>query len=150
MTAAEVAAAVKAWITETLPELTATYHFIPSAKNAGLPDAVVDVAEQRDGLDFEEFPWRQLQNAPVRKWNVEVSVMVDNSDPEAAADQLHDMADRLSGSLLSGGNLGGRVPFASPFSTFDFTNPFVEWDDGTRGREMTMTMAVGELLEVPQ
>ena len=76
-----------------------------------------------------------------------MSFMVDNALTDQAAAQLRDFEARLLESVLKDATLGGRVPIASPQMEFDFTAPFVEYEDGTKGREMTMTIAVGHLVE---
>lgn len=152
----DVNAAVLDWMRETLPDLKTGYDHIPEGKDAArasfgdgsLPDVIVDVAETTDGQDFPEFPYAQLQQAWVRVWRVSFSIMADNEIPADAAKQLRDFADQLRSTIAGDGNLGDRVQFASPIMSFDFTQPFVRYDDGTKGREVVGTMAVGELVDV--
>ena len=84
----------------------------------------------------------------VEGYDLELAFMVDNQDPEAAATSLRSYRDLLSAAVRATPDLGGRVPFRSPFVSFDFTPPFVEYEDGTTGREMTMQLTVGDLVEV--
>lgn len=139
---------VVAWCKATLTELEGDYAFIPAGKTKSLPDVVADVGTIETTVDDPRFPFQSIQQRFLAVYAVSLSIMVDNTDEEAAADLLRDMAQRLATSLLrTGGNLGGRVPFVSPFFTFDFTRPFVRYQDGTKGRELTMDVAVGELVE---
>ena len=131
-----------------LPELVATYDHVPSYKPGGLPDVVVEAA--RTGLDdiaATRFRFWRIQQRSVYYVEASLSFMVDNADTAAAAAQLRDFEARLFASVIGDATLGGRVPIASPVVEFDFTSPFVEYEDGTKGREMTMTIAVGDLVE---
>jgi hypothetical protein len=157
-TTQEVNGAVLDWMRETIPALATGYDHIPEGKGKGssvptfgdgsMPDVVVDVATTEDGQDFAEFPYAQIQQAWVRIWRIDFELMVDNADPAAAAQQLRDYIDLLRSTIAGDGNLGGRVQFASPRMTFDFTQPFVRYDDGTKGRGVIGSMAVGELIDV--
>lgn len=137
------------WARETLPELQAVYDHVPATKSDGLPDMVAEVA--RTGVDMggsERFRFWDIQQRAIYFVEAELSFMVDNSDTAAAATQLRDFENRLLMGVMEDPTLGKRVPFASPLVSFDFTSPFVEYEDGTRGREMTMTLAVGDVVEV--
>jgi hypothetical protein len=148
MTIQEVADALLEWTRELLPELQGGYSFIPLMTWQELPDVVWDVGSVNTQVGGGVvFPHREVQQAWIRRFDCAGSIMIENSDPQLAAESLRDMADRLTASLMEDGSLGGRVPFISPFFSFDFTAPFVERDDGTRGREMTMELIVGEFIE---
>ncbi len=149
MNAQEVCEAVGEWVgAESNPTINVTYPYLPSVK-AQLPDAVVELAGRELTREDDRFPHFTIQQAWVTTFSLAVSIMVENTNPPAAAEQLYDYSDQLQSALVSDSTLGGRVPFASPYLTFDFTAPFVEYPDGTRGREMNMTMYVGELVEAP-
>lgn len=151
-----VNAAVLDWMHETLPELATGYDYLGERRDADLavfgdgsfPDVIVDVATTQDGQEFSEFPYAQLQQTWVRIWRINFSIMVDNSASRAASKQLRDFSDTLRRAISTDGNLGERVQLASPIMTFDFTQPFVRYQDGTRGREVIGSMAVGELIDV--
>jgi hypothetical protein len=141
---------VLAWVRAVLPELQGGYDHLPAAKDQNLPDAVCDLerTELVQGGSDDRFPYYQLQQAVVAAHTCSVSLMVDNADPKAAADQLKDFGGRLLTDFIAEPNLRGNVPFRSPYCSFDYTPPFVEYADGTRGREMTMTLTIGDLVEV--
>lgn len=142
-------AAVIAWVRDTITELEGAYEYVPAGKTQALPDVVGDVGTIEVAVDDQRFPFASIQQRYIAIFSISLSFMVDNGDAEAAAALLRDMARRLSASLLStGGTLGGRVPMVSPTFSFDFTRPYVRYEDGTKGREMTMDLAVGELVEV--
>lgn len=136
------------WSQSVLPELVGAYDHVPAVKPQGLPDVVVEAG--RSGIQMApdtRFRYWDLQQAAIYFVEGSLSFMVDNSDPAAAAAQLRDFETRLRDSVLQDATLGGRVTMASPLMEFDFTSPFVEYGDGTKGREMTMTIAVGDLVE---
>jgi hypothetical protein len=146
-----VAEGIVAWVVATCsPAVIGSYAYLPEEKPDPLPDVVVDLLSRKTAVSDPLFPMQQIQQRWLRIWMAEVSIMVDNSDREAAAEQLNDYADQLEASAMKDGTLGGRVPFISPYFSFDLSHPFVEWEGGTRGREMTMTLAVGELVEAPE
>lgn len=145
----DVVTEVTEWAAESTDPSLNTYAFGPSFKTQALPDVVVEVAAKRLTSEDPLFPYRGLQQKWVKVWSLALSIMVDNADEAAAAEALETYADQLEAALLQDGSLGGRVPFASPFLSFDFTAPFVEYADGTRGREMNVVMHVGDLVEDP-
>jgi hypothetical protein len=143
-----MASNVADWAQEVLPELVGAYVELPGEKNLGLPDVIVEI--QRSGVregGGDAFRRWSIQQALLYVADMELSFMVDNSDYSAAAAQLRDFEARLLTSVMSDQTLGGRVPFVSPLVEFDFTGPYVEYEDGTKGREMRMTLAVGDLVE---
>lgn len=139
---------VLAWARETVPELLGGYSYIPAAKDQALPDVVVELNGLETTLADPRFPFQTIQQRLVWASSIGLSFMVDNTDPEAAADTLRSWADALSASLLADGTLGGKVPFVSPLFRWDFTRPFVRYPDGTTGREASLAITVGELVEV--
>lgn len=147
MTSEEVTNAVMAWVDATLPTLAGVYDHIPSLHNQAMPDAVVDVARVQVVPSSELFPELRLEQLWIKVHAMEVSIMVDNSDPGPAAQQVRDYEGLLTASLLADSTLGGRVPMTSKRIDYDFTPPFVERPDGTRGREMIVRMFVAELLQ---
>lgn len=140
---------VRDWVLDVL-DITSGYSYVPATKPLALPDVVVDLTDKSITRQDAKFPMRHLQQGWLRIWDVTASIMVDNSDPEAAAETLNTYADQLEASLMGDGSLGSRVPFVSPYFTFDFSAPFVQYHDGTKGREMSVGLSVGELVEAPE
>lgn len=150
------ALAVEAWIAEVLdPDLKATYPHVTAAK-ADLPDAQVDL--QRKSIGYgrgdERFPWGELQERLLRVFDFQLSFMVEKgdgltADAEGTA-QLRAFGERIEKALLEQPTLGDRVQMASPICEFNYGLPFVEYPDGTRGRQMTMTMSVAELVDIEE
>jgi hypothetical protein len=136
-------------VNDVIPELVGTYPYVPHEKPAGLPDVVGELTTvelEADGGSI--FPYYQLQQRAVIVFTVDLSIMVNNENPQTAAQQLRDFEQRLRTDLAAEPNLRGSVPFRSPRCSADFTPPFVEYEDGTKGREMTFTVTVGDLAEV--
>ena len=141
--------ALAEWAQETVPAIESAYTHLPGSKPEALPDVIVELTRsyiQRGG--GEQFPFWQLQEMHVEGYDCQLAIMVDNSDPDAAATALRGYRDLLAAAVRAQPTLAGRVPFRSPFVSFDFTPPFVEYEDGTTGREMTMSLTVGDLVEV--
>jgi hypothetical protein len=147
MTSEEVAQALLEWALEAVPSLEGGYAYLPAQKDQQLPDVVVDVAEVEVARQLAEFPMSALQQTWLHAFRCELSFMVSNDDPESAAQSLRAVEALTTASLMRDGTLGGRVDFISPYFSYDFTPPFVEYADGTRGREMVMRMSVGEPIE---
>jgi hypothetical protein len=144
MTTSEITAAVVEWARASAPMLAGGYDYVPASKTEALPDVVVEVQTSAVVPNEPRLPQAGIQQAMVKVHTVGVSVMVDNRDPQAAADQLREIMDGLSASLLGDGSLGGRIPMTSPQHTIDYTRPFVRYADGTEGREAVATIIVGE------
>lgn len=147
MTSSDIAAAAVLWARSVIPELMDGYDHTVSAKDR-LPDAVADILSTKVELSDSDFPFADLQQTMLVRHDLEISFMVLNDVPQDAADQLRSFADALLISILQDGTLGGRVPFVSPYVSFDYTPPFVQYADGTEGREMTMTLSVADPVEV--
>lgn len=142
----EVCGAVLEWVLEAVPELEGGKPYLTETTDYPLPDVLVDCSTAGVTRDVSDFPHLQIEQAVIYQWTIELSVLADNTDSAAAAQFLRTVETRTIASLLSDGTLGERVPFVSPFVAYDYTPPFIERPDGTRGREMTMAMAVGELV----
>lgn len=152
MSTDEVAVAVVAWARAVLEELEEGRSWL-TAQKTKLPDVVADVAEKTINLADARFPSLDIQQVALRVLEVEMAFMVEHDAEAAAADraeteQLRDFADRLETSLIGNNTLGGRVFCASPVGmSFNFRLPFVQYADGTRGRQMTLSFAVAEPIQ---
>lgn len=158
MTNEEAIDAVLAFAVAACPELAGhTYDFVPAAKPKGLPDIVAELQSEGVVLEDESFPIARLQQAALRVWRIVLSIMVeatpaDTQDPSsvdtahaAAQSQLRSFGNTLLEGVMADHTLGGRVPLASPYVEIEYTPPYVEYEDGTRGREMTFSISVGAL-----
>lgn len=147
----EVAEAVVAWSREVLSELNEGRSWLTAHKTK-LPDVVADVAEKSIVLRDERFPRLDIQQAALRVFEVEMSFMVEKNTGDSAdreeTEQLRDFGERLEASLTTDGTLGDRVFAASPVgASFSYRLPFVQYEDGTRGRQMTLSFPVAEPIQ---
>lgn len=144
-----VAVEVVAWARAVLDELKEGRSWL-TAQKTKLPDVVADVAEKTIRLADDRFPTLDIQQVALRVFEVEMAFMVEHDEQAASADrvetvELRDFADRLERSLIGDNTLSQRVFCASPIGmTFNFRLPFVQYADGTRGRQMTLSFAVAE------
>lgn len=150
MTNQDVVDAMVEWLVAVCPELS-SYDHAPAAKTQALPDVVCDLAQERTVRDDPDFPLMQLQQVGLRRFDVAFSFMVeagvDEAGSQAAQQQLRTFAERLTLAVLDDATLGGRVPLASPTTLlFDYSLPFVDYEDGTRGRELRGELAVADPL----
>lgn len=148
MTADEVVEAVVAWAAEVC-SITSTYTYLTGEKSQALPDVAGDLADRRLRLeDPANFPDLRVEQVMLDIFEIDLSFLVDNEDEGAAASTLRGYSDSLGVEVRNDASMGDRVQVASPFLTFDFARPFVEYQDGTVGREMTMKVFIAELVEV--
>lgn len=133
---------------DTLPELQGAYVYVPDTKKVALPDVIVELLESFVTVDSPDFTFWQLQQRHVLIFRVGCSFMVDNRNPETAAQVLRSFQDRLTAEAVKSATLGGRVPMRSPRFQFGYTPPLAEYEDGTVGREMTWTLSVADLINV--
>jgi len=146
----ECALAVEAWVVATLPALQESRHFLSGQKTL-LPDVMVDVAEKRIATGDERFPFAQIQQAWLRVFELDLLFMVEHHGGEADKDEQEELrayGRDLEGSLLEDATLGDRVQMASPNAIFNYRLPFVQYADGTRGRQLSVNLAVAELAPV--
>lgn len=152
MTEGAVVEAVVAWIAEVVPAVAAnTYTYLPAGKAKGLPDVAVDIVTSEIVREDPDFQMMALQQVVLQVRRLALSFMVESGVTEeqakAATDTLRSFFDALVAGVLADHTLGGRVALASPFLTVDYEPAFVEYADGTRGREMTVQLAVAEPLQ---
>ncbi len=152
MTNEQAVQAVLAWVTATLPALEGSYDYSPPGKTQALPDVIADLVHEGIVRTDEDFTvlTRVQQIEALRVFTVGVSIMAEAGETDvtahAATVQLRGFAQALLDAVLADHTLGGRVPFAAPFMSFDYAPPFVEYEDGTRGREIRAEVKVAEPL----
>lgn len=161
-----VAETVRDWISDLVAEggsgdpspFAADYAYLPVAKG-GLPDLIADTAASEYVADHPAFPkFSALQQAWLEVFEVTVSFMVEV--PEDHAEDAQRALRGYAGTVRTGlrqdtsldGRLGAEPPYvqeAAPTVRADFSDPMVEWADGTRGREARLTIFVAELAVAP-
>lgn len=150
----EVAEALRDWARATLPALNAGTAFL-AATRGQLPDVQVDVQSKRRVIGPDErFPFTELQQIELTIWEVELQFMVETQDnptdatAKAEQEQLWGFADSVDAAIIADPQLAGNLQdpaLASTFTAWDFASPFVQYDDGTKGRMALLDMAVAEL-----
>jgi hypothetical protein len=154
MTLKEFSDAVLDWAVETLPELNAsTYDHATDERTKPFPDVALEVVDVRrggapTGIDTRLAKIQQVQQIVVRTVDFELILVVDPEDPQVAEDQLKDFVERIFNALEEDKTLGNRVQWVDDSPRASFRPPFVEFDDGTRGRIVTLFMQAGYKLEV--
>lgn len=153
MTNEQIIEALKAWVAVVIPDVAGKVYIAPPAsKDLGLPDCVLALLAEEPVLDGEQFPYlagiQQVEGYTLR-FGLSFMVQVPSNDVggEATADravrayaEALKMALRSDDAALGDRELLGRAP------AFDYDPPFVQYQDGTRGREMTCALAVAQLL----
>lgn len=152
MTEGEVVEAVVEWVAEIVPAVAEnTYTYLPAGKAKGLPDVAVDIVTSEIVREDQDFQLMALQQVVLHVRRLALSFMVESGVTEeqakGATDTLRSFFDALVAGALADHTLGGRLALASPFLTVDYEPAFVEYADGTRGREMTVQLAVAEPLQ---
>lgn len=156
MNEAEVTAAVIAWGDALLDDVETTYDYPAAEVTGALPDFACEVLRKRTTRGDDKFPFRAIQQAWLRVFECQVSIMVDagssEADARAAHLQLYDFGDQIEAALAADAELGGELDgaFASPVVEFDYSLPFAQRPGGVRGRIMTVDLAIAELIEEPE
>lgn len=155
MTTEQIAEALRDWARATLPALQAGTAFLAATRHQ-LPDVQVDVqTKQRLIGPDDRFPFTELQQVNLIVWDAELQFMVETQDDptdntaEAEQKQLWGFADAADDAIIADPQLGGVLAddcIASPLTAWDFASPFVQYDDGTRGRMALLSIAVAQIV----
>lgn len=145
MSATDIADGLVAWALAVLPELEGSYDYPAGERDQALPDIAAEVHEEENvaanpGLDDEITSG--FEQADVRGYTCAVLLVVDPTDPQAASHQLYDFIDRLAYAIRADQTLGGRVLRCSRNWKASYEPPFVEFEDGSKGRLATLTLSV--------
>lgn len=133
------------WAGDLLPALNGKYSFAPEYKDKGLPDVACEIVNVRKSVESPEQGWalEHIEQRSMRIYEAELLFMVPPEPPQDASNALADFIDTLTESLEAGAL---RDSFSSVSTEYNasFRPPFVEFDDGTRGRQVTLQITVGE------
>lgn len=150
MDAIEADKALVAWAMDTCSELSNGYDHDPNQIVDALPIVTASVSEEAVvasdptlGLAIAEIG---LDQAPLHVMRSTLLLMVAPEPADAADDQLKAFVAKLAASLKGDQTLGGRVPSASPYWRAPYDPPYVEFDDGTKGRAAYFSLAIAELV----
>lgn len=128
--------------------LNSSFDHPPEQINKALPLVIAEVQAKRRQKTPQEFQERAYQQATMRVWDVELTLLVSPDPAWTASQTLYDMIDALEDALFVDVTLGGRVNFAMKTVDASFDPPEVEFSDGTAARQATFQMTIGELAEV--
>lgn len=149
MTTQEMATALESWAVAMLPDLQGSYDYATPEKTQPLPDVGIELDNTTVTLNPPDPTLEQLfaiQQAMMRLWTVRVMLMVEPDPADVASSKLADYIDTLIASATADSTLGERVSWVSKEMRGSFSPPFVQFDDGTRGRAATLELTVGELI----
>lgn len=145
----EVAEEVTTWAFDLLePELIGKYEFPPEYKDQKLPDVACEITDVsiREVNTEPGFNLESIEQRRMRVYSIELMFMTPPDPPDLATFALYDFIDLLTTNLESGG-LKNQYYFVSRTYQANFRPAFVEFDDGTRGRQATLALEVGERIK---
>lgn len=149
-TIAQTAQALEEWVAETCPGISTTYDHEPKAKTS-FPEvsAVIKTVTHADAPQQPANQLQQIEQARAKVYEADLVIIVDPEPPDGADDALKGFADALADAAEADGTLGERVFGIGPRFSFDFhpDTPLLEFDDGSRGRRMTASFTVAELMQ---
>lgn len=145
MTTSELAEALVAWAAEVCG-IDSTYDHEPKQRTAPLPDAMSIIRSVAHAERPNDQAIQQLEQTKLKLSEASIVLVANPEPPDEAAETLNGFCDALGIAADDDPTLGGRVADIHSTFTFDFhpDAPFVEFDDGTRGRRMTMALTVIE------
>lgn len=139
----DVLLAAEAWATEVVPELS-SYPMAPKDIGKALPLVFSEPQDDRVSVADDDFPIAYQQTL-MRVWTITLRILVDPAEAWTATQTLAGYVDDLGAALRAPShNLGGRVESVLPTYTADYDPPEVQTNDGTRARQVTMTITIGE------
>lgn len=121
------------------------YSFPAEYKDKGLPDVACELVRVRVRQDADDPGWRveSVEQKRLRLYEVEIIFMVPPDPPQEATEALTDYIDTVTVNLENNG-LKDKYHLVDANYTANFRPPFIEFDDGTRGRQVTLQLTVGE------
>jgi hypothetical protein len=149
MTTTELIENIVQWVVGVIPEIKDAYDHATDQRDS-LPDVAVEVNEWRvtEGRQDARLAKLNIEQIRVRVYELEIILVVTPDPPGEAEGFLKDFTDRLVDDLLVDPTLSGRVAWVNTNPRVSFRPPFVEFDDGTRGRIASLFIQVGQTLEV--
>ena len=152
MTNEQIIDALAGWVAATVPDVDGkVYKAPPAEKDLGLPDCIVALLVEDPTLDDAQFPMlagvQQIDGYTLR-FGLSFMVQVEpGMAGELAADQLvRSYAEAIKRAVRADDAALGQRELIGVGPSFDYDPPFVQYQDGTRGREMTCQLAVAQLL----
>lgn len=146
----EIANAIVEWARANLAEIETGYAYPADQKIGDLPDVAAEIQHIRlQRTSTENFPIANVEQVLIRIYEFNLMFLVDPEPADAATEQLEEFVDVITEKILADPSMGEILPNTAITPIFDssFTPPFVEFEDGTRGRMATMELKVGEIVD---
>lgn len=143
MSTSDIAEALESWALAVVPELNGSYDYSAAAKTQPLPDVMIEIIDVSTAVTSEELLFN-FEQVLVHVWKVRMLLMVPPEPGDTATDLLTGFIDALQASVINDQTVGGRLPLVSKEMRGSFNPPFVQFDDGTRGRVATLELTITE------
>lgn len=143
---------VEAWAVSVIPELETSFDHAESEHAEGFPDIAVEVTNTHisDGIttDSRLAKLQQVQQKKrVQIFDLELILVTKPEPAHDAEDFLKDKTDALIDSALSRTEPTTSGFYFNMSPRRNFRPPMVEFDDGSRGRIVTLYLQVGKPME---
>lgn len=146
----DIADAIVAWTRSHLEAIQTGYAFPADTKTGALPDVAAEIQKiSLQRTNSEDFPVSGIEQVVMRTFDFHLIFLVEPDPADVATVQLEGFVDTMTEAILADPSMEGALANVAIAPIFDasFTPPFVEFEDGTRGRIATMELKVGELLD---
>lgn len=138
--------AVEAWAVATIPALN-SYEEAPQELAQALPIVMAELSVDQVQLNTLTSLTEQAgyQQTFLRTWTIDLTILSDPFPEWTASRPLYGYVDALAKALRPGIKIMDNVVM-SQFYTANFDPPEIEYADGTRARQVTITVTVGQMI----
>ena len=145
MNTLDVIRKLETWATDTVPELS-SYDFPPEEITSALPLVMAEV-QIGAAVDIDAaFPgFAQYQQTFLRTWVVDLTIFASPDPAWTASYALYEYVDALHAVITKGARLQEGVVM-SQFYRANYNPPEAEYSDGTKMRQVTVTVTVAEMI----
>lgn len=147
----EIATALAEWCRELIPELQGSFDHAFGSMDKLLPNVAAEFQSTRTAQeDVEHFPYVQIEQGYIRTHFFTLMILTDPKADKSASQFLASCADKITLSLFSDDSCGDRLTLPARMSLVTETSydpPFVEIDDGTEARLVTIEVYVGDVIQ---
>jgi hypothetical protein len=146
----EIADAIIAWTRSKLETIQTGYAFPADIKTGDLPDVAAEIQHiSLQRASPENFPVGGVEQVLLRVYDFHLIFLVEPEPADTATKQLEAFVDTMTQQIVADPAMEEALPGIALSILFSasFTPPFVEFEDGTRGRIATMELKVGEVID---
>lgn len=145
MSSLDIVTAIEEWVDDAIPDV-AQFDFPPEELTENLPVVIAEISTDEQLNAEANLPGvGQYQQTLVRAWTVDIIILTNPDPPQDATHELYGYLDTLSGLLRKWVRLGPNVVL-SQFYSASYDPPEVEFADGTKARQVTVRVTVGETI----